>query len=113
MANSIPPSKVDTSLAALLPPERERLTLYGARLLLTEMEGRLALATRELARFETKYGTTLTGLAETGLPDEADLETHEDYVEWSGWQATVDETSQTLDILRSILEAAHVAPPPG
>ena len=113
MANSMPPSKVDTSLAALPPSERERLTLYGARLLLTEMQGRLALATREVARFETKYGLTLTRLDETGLPDDADLETHEDYVEWSGWQATVDETSQTLEILRSILEATHAAPPTG
>lgn len=92
--------KIDTSLAALPSPERERLALYGAHLLFTEMEGRLALATRELARFEHKYGMTLARLDEVGLPENAGLEAHEDYVEWSGWQATYDETSQILETLQ-------------
>ncbi len=35
------------------------------------------------------------------------LEMHEDYVEWSGWQATYDEACQILDALRDILDTGH------
>jgi hypothetical protein len=97
--------KIEASLAALPPPERERVALYGARLLFTEMESRLALAARELSRFERKYGMTLAHLQEVGLPEDAGLEAHEDYVEWSGWQATYDEASQVLETLQAILAA--------
>ncbi len=97
--------KIEASLAALPPPERERVALYGARLLFTEMESRLALAARELARFERNYGMTLAHLQEVGLPEDAGLEAHEDYVEWSGWQATYDEASQVLETLQAILAA--------
>lgn len=99
--------KIDESLAALPPPERERLALYGAHLLLTEMKSRLALAANELARFEAKYSLTLAHLNEMGLPADAPVEAHEDYVEWSGWQATYDETSHILETLQTILEAGH------
>ncbi len=102
---------IDTSLSALPSPERERVALYGARLLFTEMEGRLALAAREVARFEQKYKTTLAQLNEAGLPEEAGLEAHEDYVEWSGWQAACDETGQILDTLQTILETADALTP--
>jgi hypothetical protein len=98
--------KIEASLAALPPSERERVALYGARLLSTEMESRLALAARELARLESKYRITFSRLQETGLPQNAGLEAHEDYVEWSGWQATYEETSQILEILQRILETA-------
>jgi len=98
--------KIEASLAALPPSERERVALHGARLLSTEMESRLALAARELARLETRYGMTLTHLQEVGLPEDADLTAHEDYVEWSGWQATYDETSQILETLQKILKTA-------
>jgi len=95
--------KIEASLAALPPSERKRLALYGARLLFTEMEGRLALAARELARFESKYGMSLARLQQVGLPEDAGLEAHEDYVEWSGWQATYDEARQILETLQTIL----------
>ncbi|HRV93723.1 MAG TPA: hypothetical protein P5526_16300 [Anaerolineae bacterium] len=101
---------IDASLAALPKSERERLTLYGAQILLTEMNSRLALAVREMARFEGKYGQTLAQLEQTGLPQDAGLEAHEDYIEWSGWQASFDEANQTIKALQSILEAGHAAP---
>ena len=71
------------------------------------MKSRLALAARELARFESKYGMTIARLNEVGLPEGAGLEAHEDYVEWSGWQATYEETNQILETLQAILEAGH------
>lgn len=99
--------KIEASLAALPSAERERVALYGAQLLFTEMKGRLALAARELTRFQSKYGMTLAHLNEVGLPADANLATHEDYVEWSGWQATYEETHQILETLQAILEAGH------
>jgi hypothetical protein len=102
--------RIEASLAALPPSERERVALYGARLLSTEMESRLALAARELARLETKYGMTITHLQEVGLPEDAGLEAHEDFVEWSGWQATYDEASHILETLQRILETADALP---
>jgi hypothetical protein len=35
------------------------------------------------------------------------VEAHEDYVEWSGWQATYDETGHVLETLQAILEAGY------
>lgn len=82
------------------------MALYGAHLLLTEMKSRLALAANKLARFESKYGTTLARLNEIGLPEDATVEAHEDYVEWSGWQATYDETGHVLETLKENLTAS-------
>jgi hypothetical protein len=78
---------------------------------MTEMESRLALATRELACFEQKYEMTLVQLNKVGLPKEAGLEAHEDYVEWSGWRATYDETTQILETLHTILETSDALTP--
>ena len=36
--------------------------------------------------------------------DDASLEMHEDYVEWSGWQRTHEESSQILASLKPILQ---------
>jgi hypothetical protein len=98
-------TKVDESVAALPLAERERLTRYGALVLARETESRLELAKRKLAEFEKKYGMTLARLNKVGLPDNAGLEAHEDYVEWSGWQSTHDEASEVLANLQAILEA--------
>jgi hypothetical protein len=91
------------SLSELVPEARQRLVEFGAPLLLTEVEGRLALAERKIRAFEQKYGTTLAESNQSGLPDDTSLEMHEDYVEWSGWQHTREEASQTLASLRPLL----------
>jgi hypothetical protein len=76
---------------ALTPDIQQRLIEFGIPLLLTETEGRLALAERKITAFERKYRTTLAQLRQDGLPDDASIEMHEDFVEWSGWQATQEE----------------------
>jgi hypothetical protein len=90
--------------AELVPEARRRLVELGAPLLLTEAEGRLALAERKVKAFEQKYGTTLAQLRRNGLPDDASMEMHEDFVEWSGWQRTHEEASQILTSLQHLLE---------
>lgn len=97
------------SLTELLPEARQRLVEFGAPLLLTEAEGRLALAERKIRAFEEKYGATLAQLCRTGLPDSASMEMHEDFIEWSGWQRTHEEASQTFSSLQPLLEK-HLAP---
>ncbi len=92
------------ALTDLLPETRRRLVEFGAPLLLTEAEGRLALAERKIKAFEQKYGTTLAQLRRDGLPDDASMEMHEDFVEWSGWQCTREEASQVVASLQRLLE---------
>lgn len=96
--------QVDSSVAALPPQEREKLMRYGALVLERDTTSRLALARSKLDEFERKYGMTLDHLNEVGLPDDAGLEEHEDYVEWSGWQTTFDEATVTLNNLHVIIE---------
>jgi hypothetical protein len=97
-------SQQEFSLSELVPEVQQRLVEFGAPLLLTEVEGRLALAERKMRAFEQKYGTTLAQLRQDGLPDDASMEIHEDFVEWSGWQRTHEESSQILASLKPILE---------
>lgn len=75
----------------LIPAARQRLVELGAPLLITEAEGRIALAERKVATFERKYNTTFEHLQEAGLPDDASIEVHEDFIEWAGWQRTYEE----------------------
>ncbi len=43
-------------------------------------------------------------LRRNGLPDDANMEMHEDFVEWSGWQRTREEANQVLASLQPLLE---------
>jgi len=92
------------SLSELAPEARQRLVEFGAPLLRTEAEGRLALAERKIRALEEKYGTTLARLRQRGLPDDASIEMHEDFIEWSGWQRTRKEASQILVYLQHLSE---------
>jgi hypothetical protein len=97
------------SYPALTPDIQRRLIALGVPLLLTETEGRLALAERKIANFERKYHTTMARLQRDGLPDDASMEMHEDFVEWSGWQATQEEAVSLLAALPSTQEIPGVA----
>jgi hypothetical protein len=99
------------SLTELVPEVQQRLVEFGAPLLLTEVEGRLALAERKIRTFEQEYGTTLAQLRRDGLPDDASMEMHEDFIEWSGWQRTQEEASQIRASVKPLLEKS-LAPAP-
>jgi len=101
------------SLAELVPEARRRLVEFGAPLLLTEAEGRLALADQKIRAFERKYGMTLVQLRRDGLPDDASMEMHEDFIEWSGWQRTYEEASQTIASVKPLLERPLAPAPAG
>jgi len=93
-----------SNLARLAPEAQKRLVEFGAPLLVTEAEGRLALAERKITAFEQKHVTTLAQIQQNGLPEDASVEMHEDFVEWSGWQRTYTESSQILAALKPLLE---------
>ncbi len=97
-------------LTALLPETQQRLVELGMPLLLTETQGRLALAEQKLAAFERKYKITLAELRRYGLPDDASITLHEDFVEWSGWQRTQEEARQLLASLPTLLEQPLATP---
>jgi hypothetical protein len=102
-------SRHHISSQALAPDIQQRLVELGVPLLLTETEGRLALAERKIAVFERKYNTTMARLRRDGLPDDASMEMHEDFVEWSGWQATQEEAARILAALPVAEETSVVA----
>ena len=102
-------NRQQASSQALAPDIQQRLVELGIPLLLTETEGRLALADRKIAAFERKYQTTMTRLRRDGLPDDASMETHEDFVEWSGWQVTQEEAARILAALPMAQETSVAA----
>ncbi|MDE3088450.1 MAG: hypothetical protein KGJ80_03550 [Chloroflexota bacterium] len=93
------------------PEEREKLMRYGALVLERDTASRLVFARRKLDEFERKYGMALERLNEVGLPEDAGLGEHEDYVEWSGWQTTFDEATAILNNLRVIIETTDAGYP--
>ena len=100
-------------LAEQPPQALGRLVEYGTPLLKAEAEAQRALAERKIQAFEHKYGTTLIRLRGEGLPSDASMEMHEDYVEWSGWQRTLEEASDTLASLQNLLEMTGAPTPAG
>ncbi len=45
---------------------------------------KLSLAQNQIRQYEQKYNTTLSALPD-GLPNDADFEMHEDFIEWEFW----------------------------
>ena len=68
-------------MAELPVEELASILRQGAILRLPYLEGRLFQAREQVRRFEDKYGTTLDVLSSQGLPDDADYEMHEDFIE--------------------------------
>jgi len=101
------------SFTELVPEARQRLVELGAPLLLTEAEGQLALAERKIRAFELKYEMTLDQLRRNGLPDDASIEMHEDFIEWSGWQRTYEEAGHTIASVKPLLEKSLAPVPAG
>ena len=69
-----------------------------------ELEGQLEEAHQQIAEFERRFGMSFAHLQEVGLPGDASLEAHEDYVEWSSWEGYRTELQEQLEKLRAILE---------
>ncbi len=87
---------LDTSAVRLTIPEWERIVRLGAEKHAQELKRELKTVRQHIAAFERKYGQSLVQLQRVGLPDDAGLEAHEDYVEWCSWQGREAELMEKL-----------------
>lgn len=98
------PTLLDVSdVFATLPREdQEEIFSIGIAFRVLDLQKRLARAQENVRKFEAKYGTTLDVLESEGLPEDADYEMHEDYIEWHYWARVCEKTQNTLDVLTNV-----------
>lgn len=86
-------------------PEAERDALLRAGLFeavqarVRQLQRELAEAQEQIARFEQQFGLSFAQLEARGLPADASPDDHEDYLDWTYWQAVADEKRKLLDML--------------
>ncbi len=95
-------------VAELPAEELASILRQGAILRLPYLEGRLLQAKEQVKRFEEKYGTTLDNLKSQGLPENADYEMHEDFIEWEYWDDVLHETTTTVRNIQALLTKVEV-----
>jgi len=93
-----------SDLSVLSAEELTSIVRQGAILRLPYLEGRLHQAQEQVGHFEKKYGTIVEVLSSQGLPDNANYEMHEDFIEWEYWNDLLHKTSTTIRRVKSLLE---------
>jgi len=85
----------------------QHIVQLGVERHIQELEDQLRETQQRIAEFEHQYGMSFTRLQEVGLPEDAGLEAHEDYVEWSSWEGHQAELQERLEKLHEVLEPTH------
>lgn len=80
----------------------ERILHLGADSRTHELQDELNRAEQAVAKFEARFGTSLTSLEKAGLPTNASFETHEAYIEWQSWEIRRADLQKRLTILHSL-----------
>lgn len=93
-------SNVSDIFTTLPREDQKEIFSIGTAFRLLDLKKRLAQAQENVRGFEAKYGTTLDMLESEGLPENADYEMHEDYIEWHYWARVREKTQNTLDVLK-------------
>jgi len=96
-------------MAELPTEELTSILRQGAILRLPYLEGRLLQASEQVKLFEEKYSITLDDLKSQGLPEDADYEMHEDFIEWEYWDDVLRETGMTVRTIKALLERVEEA----
>jgi hypothetical protein len=97
-----------TNSAIQLPTQVwQHIVQLGVERHIQELEDQLQEAQQRIAEFEHQYGMSFDRLQEVGLPEDAGLGAHEDYVEWSSWEGYEAELQERLKKLRAVLEPNH------
>lgn len=78
---------IEQVFRTLRAEQREAIILRGAALRAVDLQKRLLLARAKLQEFQDRYQTTPSRLEVEGLPDDASIEAHEDYILWQHWAA--------------------------
>lgn len=94
--------QIEGTFLALPPTERDIIIRYGAALRLSALRQRLFLAQSKIHHFEEKYATTLEQLEQGGLADDADYQTHEDYLMWHHWSEVAARVKEDIALLEPI-----------
>jgi len=95
-------TQIEKTFLALPPLEREAIITHGAVIRLSSLKQRLFLAQSKVHSYEEKYQTTLDVLNDSGLPDQAGYEMHEDYLIWMHWAEVVVQCEKDLAALEQI-----------
>jgi hypothetical protein len=89
--------------------EWEQIVRLGAEQRIAELENELAQLERDVATFERTYGMSLEELQRIGLPDDAGLQAHEDYVAWVACEYRLAEVRDRLSSLKAMIGKAAYA----
>ncbi len=91
----------------------QHIVQLGAEGYIQELQDQLGEAQQRIAEFERQYGMSFDRLQKVGLPKDAGLKVHEDYVEWSSWEGHQTEFREGLEKLRRVeaLTSLDAAPP--
>lgn len=98
---------LNISAVTLTASEWERIVRLGTERHAQELEGELKAIRERIADLERKYGLNFAQLQRVGLPDDAGLEAHEDYVEWSSLHAREAELTEKLKGVYAIAGYGH------
>jgi hypothetical protein len=82
----------------------QRIVQLGVERHIQELEAQLEEAQQNIADFERKFGMSFARLQQDGLLEDANLQTHEEYVEWSSWEGLQADLRDQLESLRTMLE---------
>jgi hypothetical protein len=97
-----------TNSAIQLPTQVwQHIIQLGVERHIQELEDQLHETQQRIAEFEHQYGMSFAHLQEVGLPEDAGLGAHEDYVEWSSWEGYKAELQERLEKIRAVLEPTH------
>lgn len=105
MAVSLHKQKGKSNFLAVLKKlpkkEQEAIIKDGLSFRVQELENKTDLARQKIVKFEYKYGCALNQLEKDGLPDNADVSFHEEYIEWKYWNSMRQESDSILSLIRS------------
>ncbi|WP_045217473.1 hypothetical protein [Desulfonatronovibrio magnus] len=90
---------IESRFLSLTQEEKTAVITHGVALRISDLKNRLFLAESKVRSFEEKYQTTLDDLEARGLPDDADMDMHEDYIMWHHW---TDEAANTKNKLKDL-----------
>lgn len=84
----------------------DRILQLGADSRTRDLRDELNRAEQAIAGFVKRFGMSFANLEKTGLPANANFETHDAYIEWQGWEIRRADLQKRLDTLQS-LETQH------
>ena len=97
-------TEIEKKFSTLPDKDRETIISYGASLRLDSLKKRFFLAEQKVKSFESQYKTTLKKIETGGIPDDADHEMHEDYIEWSHWVGAAKKCKKEIALVQGIVQ---------